>query len=88
MERREFFATGIGGALGARAVLGRPRLSSPNALIQDHVRASFPRLARETFINAAAGTPLGTFAENSRAVHFFRGCYSSLRRKVRQTSLG
>ena len=74
MERREFFATGIRGALGSRAVLGRPRLSSPNALNQDHVRASFPKLARETFINAAAGTPLGTFAERGlqRYIEFQR----------------
>ncbi len=61
MDRREFLATGIGGALGAGAA---PREAPrPKVPAQDQIRASFPRLARETFVNAAAGTPIGTFAE-------------------------
>lgn len=59
MDRREFVATGMGGVLSASA----PRASASPAA-QSAYRALFPRLAGETFINAAGGTPLGAFAES------------------------
>ncbi len=61
MDRREFLAMGIGGVLGvqAHALLGEQR--RPAAPVRNQIRAAFPRLARENFVNAAAGTPLGTF---------------------------
>lgn len=62
MQRREFVATGVGGVL-ARALPGPPSRPVTELTRQDDVRASFPRLASEIFINAAAGTPLGSFAE-------------------------
>lgn len=61
MDRREFLATGVGSALGAGGILRDPSLAGGRP--QDPIRTSFPRLGRETFVNAAAGTPLGTFAE-------------------------
>lgn len=74
MHRRQFLATGIGGVLGvqARALLGEPPLPPPPA--PNQVRAMFPRLARDNFVNAAAGTPLGVFAETGlkRYVDFQR----------------
>jgi hypothetical protein len=61
MERREFFATGVGGVLGVRAA----GFSSPPAQTAgpQSIRDRFPRLGEETYLNAAAGTPLGDFAE-------------------------
>ena len=61
MDRREFLAAGVGGALSVGTSLGKRPL--PRTPLQDQVRASFPRLARERFVNAAGGIPLGTFAE-------------------------
>ncbi len=61
MDRRDFVAAGIGGALGAPAILAaRPH---PTVPVQDQVRGAFPRLTHETFVNAAGGTPLGRFAQ-------------------------
>ena len=63
MNRREFVATGVG-AIGAPQALS---LQMPRSVFhvpnQEDIRAQFPRLANETFVNAAAGMPLGTFAE-------------------------
>jgi selenocysteine lyase/cysteine desulfurase len=60
MDRREFMAAGIAGAL-APGLLGAE---------EDHVemdssnlRKAFPRTREEVFLNAAGGTPLGTFVE-------------------------
>lgn len=60
MKRRDFLAAGLGGTV---LVAGTP---SPNRRwepAQDTVRSLFPRLARETYVDAAAGIPLGAFAE-------------------------
>jgi selenocysteine lyase/cysteine desulfurase len=61
MERRDFVAVGLSGALAGGvdwSPFGKP------GPVQDQVRARFPRLRAETFVNAAAGTPLGVFAES------------------------
>lgn len=60
MNRREFVVAGVGGALGAPMVAKVERRTSSR---QDDVRGLFPRAEREVFLNAAGGTPLGTFAE-------------------------
>ena len=60
MNRREFVVAGVGGALGAPMVAKAERRTSSR---QDDVRGLFPRAEREVFLNAAGGTPLGTFAE-------------------------
>ncbi len=59
MNRREFLATGVGGALG-HSVPWRP--AYPSWSQQGGVRQLFPRLEHEIFLNAAAGTPLARFA--------------------------
>ena len=67
MKRKEFLATGLIGAVGA-AGLDRPshRRSVP-ALPADptpqDIRAQFPRLESEVFLNGAGGTPLSAFSE-------------------------
>ena len=61
MDRREFVAAGVGSALGVRA-LSAPA-SDTGPLVQDPFRPLFPRARREVFLNAAGGTPLGTFAD-------------------------
>ncbi|MEJ2206995.1 MAG: aminotransferase class V-fold PLP-dependent enzyme [Gemmatimonadota bacterium] len=63
MDRREFVATGVGGALGLRSLDLEGRGASPAQVQVSGVRALFPRLTEETFLNAAGGTPLGSFAE-------------------------
>ncbi len=61
MDRRAFVAAGLGTALGARSLHGAPGAARRRA--QDDIRALFPRLEREVFLNAAGGTPLGRFAD-------------------------
>jgi selenocysteine lyase/cysteine desulfurase len=61
MERREFVATGVGGVLGVRAAGLSNELAAESA--PQSMRDRFPRLREETYLNAAAGTPLGDFAE-------------------------
>lgn len=59
MDRREFVAAGVGGALGAPLAAKVEH----GAARQGDVRAQFPRAGREVFLNAAGGVPLGAFAE-------------------------
>lgn len=61
MNRRDFLATGIGATIAADA--SHRRNPSASNSRQNDYRASFPRLSRERYINAAGGTPLGTFAQ-------------------------
>lgn len=60
MERREFLASSVAGVVGTG--LSRPRGDQAISPRQS-VRAAFPRLTQDRFISAAAGTPLGSFAE-------------------------
>ena len=65
MNRREFVATGLGGALGAVALpAGTSRVfrGSP-----DDVRAAFPRMKVQTYLNAAGMMPLSTFSQEGMA---------------------
>ncbi len=61
MDRREFVAAGVGSALGVRTLSAPDTDTGP--VTQDQFRSLFPRAQREVFLNAAAGTPLGTFAD-------------------------
>lgn len=71
MDRRTFVATGVGGAIAAgtpvpaAGVPSRPSSRAPASPsgAQAPVRELFPRLQHDVFINAAGGTPLGTFSE-------------------------
>lgn len=67
MNRRDFLATGAGGAVGAtlhgaNGVPAAVPARGAAAALQD-ARPLFARLADEVFINAAGGTPLSSFAE-------------------------
>ncbi len=75
MNRRDFIATGASGALGSAITpSGRPGHAAATGTSIDATesrggqspepRALFPRLEHEVFLNAAAGTPLGTFAQD------------------------
>jgi selenocysteine lyase/cysteine desulfurase len=72
MNRREFVATGIGSAVGMRSLDLEGEGGSPPQERGD--RGLFPRLGDETFLNAAGGTPLGSFAEEGlgRYIEFVR----------------
>lgn len=62
LDRRAFLAAGVGGALGVGGWSARPNaVSAPR--LQAGLRDAFPRLAGEVYLNAAGGTPLGSFAE-------------------------
>jgi len=79
MNRRDFIATGAGGALGA--ALPRPQGAAKSETTTAAAaapesgaaagegsavqasRGQFPRLQNEVFLNAAGGTPLGGFVE-------------------------
>ena len=61
MNRREFVATGIAGGVSMGA-LPRAVNAVSHATPQSH-RDLFPRARREVYVNGAAGSPLGTFAE-------------------------
>ena len=65
MKRREFVSTSIG-ALATLPVVTTSAVSNAaefNPQDITSVRAQFPRLETEVFLNAAGGTPLGSFAE-------------------------
>ncbi len=61
MDRREFLAVGVGGTVGVPTLIQPVPFPVPQ---QSTLRATFPRVANETFVSAAAGTPLGSFAES------------------------
>lgn len=61
MDRRTFLATSATGLIAGTGCGGAPE---PAAGASPSIRALFPRVARETFLNGAGGTPLGTFAES------------------------
>ncbi len=64
--RREFLAGAGALAVSARPVLAALQPTRPGAIFPASVRADFPIASIETYINAAALHPLGTFA--ARAV--------------------
>jgi selenocysteine lyase/cysteine desulfurase len=66
LGRRDFLRTAGVIALTARPVLAGVQAVRPASVFPPTVRADFPSVARETYLNSAALHPLGTFA--SRAV--------------------
>jgi selenocysteine lyase/cysteine desulfurase len=64
--RREFLAGAGALAVSARSVFADGQVVRPGAVFPAAVRADFPSAALETYMNAAAMHPLGTFA--ARAV--------------------
>lgn len=68
MQRKEFLAAGLAGAIGLNGRSPRPRAARatlpPNPTPQD-IRGQFPRLETEAFLNGGGGTPLSTFTEEA-----------------------
>src|SRR5947207_13801755 len=60
--RREFLAGAGALAVSARSVLSAAQKMRPGAIFPASVRADFPSTAVDTYMNAAAIHPLGTFA--------------------------
>ena len=61
MKRRDFFVSALGGTLSAVAFSNQDR---PTATAKDdEIRAAFPRLKEETYLNAAGMMPLSTFCQ-------------------------
>jgi selenocysteine lyase/cysteine desulfurase len=62
LGRREFLAGAGALAVSARSVFARLQDARPGAIFPPSVRADFPLALAETYLNAAAIHPLGTFA--------------------------
>jgi selenocysteine lyase/cysteine desulfurase len=66
LGRRDFLAGAGTLALSARSVLAAAQTPRPGAIFPPSVRADFPSVSNETYMNSAAMHPLGSFA--ARAV--------------------
>jgi selenocysteine lyase/cysteine desulfurase len=62
LGRREFLAGAGALAVSARPVFAAAQTARPGAVFPPSVRADFPSVALETYMNSAAMHPLGTFA--------------------------
>jgi selenocysteine lyase/cysteine desulfurase len=62
LGRREFLAGAGALAVSARSVFAAAQTARPGAIFPPSVRADFPSVALETYMNSAAMHPLGTFA--------------------------
>ncbi|MCH7676822.1 hypothetical protein IH879_18025, partial [candidate division KSB1 bacterium] len=71
MNRREFFASGLGSVAALALANGKALASASKG---KDIRAAFPRLEEETYLNAAAMMPLSTFSEEGlrRYIEFQR----------------
>ena len=62
LGRRAFLAGAGALAVSARPLFGAAQTARPGAIFSPSVRADFPSVALETYMNSAAMHPLGTFA--------------------------
>ena len=62
LGRREFLAGASALAVSARSALAAVQPAKPGAIFPASVRADFPSASLDTYMNAAAMHPLGTFA--------------------------
>ncbi len=62
LGRRDFLAGAGTLALSARSMLVAAQTAKPGAIFPPSVRADFPSVANETYMNSAAMHPLGSFA--------------------------
>lgn len=65
MNRREFLVGAGGLAIAARPLFAASQTASRSGVFLASVRADFPSVARETYLNWAAMHPIGTFAANA-----------------------
>jgi selenocysteine lyase/cysteine desulfurase len=62
LGRREFLAGASALAVSARSALAAVQSAKPGAIFPPSVRADFPSVSLDTYMNAAAMHPLGSFA--------------------------
>src|SRR5918995_1799619 len=65
MNRREFIIGAGSLAIAARPLLAATQTATRGGVFPPSVRADFPSVARETYLNSAAMHPIGTFAANA-----------------------
>ena len=65
MNRREFLVGAGSLAIAAKPLFAAAQTTTRNGVFPASVRADFPSVARETYLNCAALHPVGTFAANA-----------------------
>lgn len=65
MNRREFLVGAGSVAIAAKPLFGATQTATRGGVFPASVRADFPSVARETYLNCAALHPVGTFAANA-----------------------
>ena len=65
MNRREFLVGAGSLAIAARPLFAASQTATRSGVFPASVRADFPSVARETYLNSAAMHPVGTFAANA-----------------------
>lgn len=65
MNRREFLVGAGSLAIAAKPLLAATQTAARGGVFPASVRADFPSVARETYLNSAAMHPVGTFAANA-----------------------
>lgn len=65
MNRREFLVTSGSLAISARTLFALEQSATRAGVFPASVRADFPSVSRETYLNSAALHPVGTFAANA-----------------------
>src|SRR5687768_12708358 len=65
MNRREFLVGAGSLAIAAKPLFAAAQTSARAGVLPASVRADFPSVARETYLNSAALHPVGTFTANA-----------------------
>jgi selenocysteine lyase/cysteine desulfurase len=65
MNRREFLVGAGSLAIAAKPLLAATQTATRGGVFPTSIRADFPSVARETYLNSAAMHPVGTFAANA-----------------------
>ena len=65
MNRRQFLVGAGSLAIAAKPLFVAAQTATRNGVFPASVRADFPSVARETYMNSAAMHPLGTFAADA-----------------------
>ena len=61
MDRRRFLLSGVASVAGSAVLTSRSMIAQYDTA--DEIRAAFPRLTQETYLNAAGMMPLGSFSK-------------------------
>ena len=65
MNRREFLVGAGALAVAAKPLFAASQTTARNGVFPASIRADFPSVARETYLNSAAIHPVGTFAADA-----------------------